>query len=90
MAFRGYEVDDYEIAVQAAVEIGWVESADVPFAFRPTDKGHDLREQVDQLTNEYFFHPWSTLDQDKLDEMYNLLTKLRDQLRDLSKTRSSR
>ena len=90
MAFRGYEVDDYEIAVQAAIEIGWVESAEVAFTFRPTNKGLDLREQVDQLTNDYFFRPWSVLEQDELDEMYNLLTKLRDQLRDLSRTKSSR
>ena len=90
MAFRGYEVDDYEIAVQAAIEIGWVERAEGAFAFSPTNKGHDLREQVDQLTNDYFFRPWLVLEQDELDEMYNLLTKLRDQLRDLSKTRSLR
>ena len=90
MAFRGYEADDYDIAIQAAIEIGWVEQLDVAFAFRPTSKGRELREQVDQLTNEYFFHPWLALDQDELDELYTLLTKLRDQLRDLSKTRSSR
>jgi helix-turn-helix protein len=85
MAFRGYDVDDYEVAIQAAVEIDWVESAEVFGAFRPTQKGREMREQVERLTNEYFYKPWSVIEQDKLDEMYYLLTKLRDQLHDHKK-----
>ena len=88
MAFRGYEVDDYDVAIQAAAEIGWIESAEVFGAFRPTQKGKELREQAEKLTNEYFFHPWSVMKQDELDEMYDLLTKLRDQLHDFSKSKS--
>ena len=80
MAFRGYDVDDYEVAIQAAIEIEWVESAEVFGAFRPTQKGRELREQAERLTNEYFYKPWSVIEHDKLDEMYDLLTKLRDQL----------
>ena len=85
LAFRGYEVDDYEVAIQAAIEIEWVESADVFSAFRPTQKGRELREQVERLTNEYFYSPWSVMEPDELNEMYDLLTKLRDQLRDHKK-----
>jgi hypothetical protein len=80
MAFRGYEMDDYEVAIQAAIEIEWVESAEVFGAFRPTQKGRELREQVERLTNKYFYDPWSVMEYDQLDELYNLLTKLRDQL----------
>ena len=87
MAFRGYGVEDYEVAIQAAIEIGWAESADVAFAFRPTQKGRELREQVERLTNEYFYHPWSFMEEDELSEMYNLLTKLRHQLRDHKRVR---
>lgn len=89
MAFRGYEVDDYEIAIQAAIEIGWVESAALPFTFCLTSKGRELREQAEQLTNEYFFQPWSVLEQDELNEMYDLLEMLRNQLRDFSKNKTS-
>ena len=85
MAFRGYDVDEYEVAIQAAVEIEWIESTEVSGAFRPTRKGRDLREQVEGLTNEYFFRPWSVMNQNELDEMYDLLTKLRDQLREYKK-----
>jgi hypothetical protein len=80
LAFRGYEADEYEVALKAAVEIGWLEAGDTPGVFRPTPKGRELREQVDKLTDEYFYHPWATLSPDELDELYNLLTKLREQL----------
>jgi len=80
MASRGYDVADYDVAIQAAMEIGWIETADTPDKFRPTQKGRKLREQVESLTNEYFYHPWSVLVQSELDELYALLTKLHDQL----------
>ena len=80
MSFRGYEVEDYEIAIQAAVEVGWAEQADRPEAFRPTQKGKELREQVERLTNEYFYTPWSVLVQEEIDELYDLLTTLRYEL----------
>lgn len=80
MSFRGYDVEDYDVAIQAAIEIGWVEAAEIPGTFRPTQKGRDLREQVEQLTDEYFFRPWSVLKDEELAELSDLLTRLRDQL----------
>jgi hypothetical protein len=86
MPAHGYEVEDYEVAVKAAIEIGWVEASDVPGTFRLTQTGTVLREQVESLTDEYYYRPWSALTQDELDELYNLLTKLRDQLRAFRQT----
>ena len=80
LAFRGYDTFDYQIAIQAAVEVGWVEEAEVPGVFHPTGQGKEIREQVEKLTNEYFYTPWSVMTQDELDEMFVLLMKLRDQL----------
>ncbi|MGB8980841.1 MAG: hypothetical protein WCC12_03115 [Anaerolineales bacterium] len=80
MPFRGYEAEDYEIALQAAVELGWAEEADRPDTFRLTQQGRELREQVEHLTNEYFYAPWSVLVQSELDELHNLLTTLRHEL----------
>ena len=88
LAFRGYEVDDYKVAIQAAVEIEWLEDAEISGAFRPTPKGRELREQAEGLTNEYFFRPWSVMNPDELDELQDLLTKLRDQLHELKKLKS--
>ena len=80
MTLRGYEVSDYEVAIQAAVEIGWVEVDDRPDTFRLSQFGKELREEAEQLTNEYFYAPWSVLMRDEIEELYELLTKLRDGL----------
>jgi hypothetical protein len=85
MAFHGYEVNDYEVALQAAKEIGWLEEAHSPDSFQLTQKGRELREQVETRTDEYFFQPWSVLTQEELVELHDLLTKLRDRLRELRK-----
>ncbi len=87
MTFRGYEVNDYEVALQAAKEIGWLEDADAPGVYRITQKGKELREQVETKTDEYFYAPWSTLPQEELDELYDLLVRLRERLRELRKNR---
>jgi hypothetical protein len=80
MAFRGYEDSDYEVALQAAVEIGWAEVDYRPDAFRLSRQGKELYEQAERLTDEYFYAPWSVLVQDETNELYELLTELHDEL----------
>ena len=80
MSFRGYEVNDYVVALKAARQLGWVTASDVSGEFRLTETGRELREQAERLTNDYFYAPWSVLTQDELDELYELLLKLREQL----------
>ena len=87
MTFRGYDIRDYEVAIQAAVELGWAEETDLPGTFRLTQKGVELREQAENLTNEYFYRPWSVLIQAEIDELYDLLTRLREQLKGYKKSR---
>ena len=89
MAFRGYEAADYDIAIQAAAELGWAEAAQRPDIFRLTDQGRELRARAEQLTNEYFFAPWSVLTREEVDELYGLLSKLRDALNSYGKSRRS-
>lgn len=76
LAFRGYEVEDYEIAIQAAIEMGWVEPGNRPDQFCLTEAGKQLRQQAEYLTNEYFYAPWSVLTQEEIKELQGLLTKL--------------
>lgn len=85
ISFRGYEVNDYEIALQAAKEIGWLEEMDLTGTFRVSQKGKELHEQVEAQTDDYFYRSWSALTQEELDELYDLLLKLRDGLRELRK-----
>jgi hypothetical protein len=85
MPMRGYEVNEYEVALQAVVQLGWAEPTEVPETFRVTQQGRELREKAEQLTNEYFYEPWSTMTQAELDELYDLLLLLRDQLNSFRK-----
>ena len=87
LSFRGYEASHYEVALQAAVQIGWAQSVDVPGAYCITQKGRELRQQVEQLTNEYFYATWSLMKQTDLDQLYELLLRLRDQLNSFRKVR---
>jgi hypothetical protein len=80
LSFRGYEVADYEIALQAAMQIGWVEQAAQPNVFRLTEQGRQIRELAEQLTDVYFYAPWYVLAPEELDELYELLTRLREEL----------
>lgn len=77
------------VAIQAAVQIGWVEAADAPYAYRPTSKGREIREQAERLTDEYFFRSWSVLTDGELGELYALLSKLRGQLIVFRKAKAS-
>jgi hypothetical protein len=81
MAFRGYDVEDYEIALQAAMELGWVEPGDRLDKFCLTEEGTKLRIRAEQDTNEYFYAPWSVLSREEVSELHELLTRLHDGLR---------
>jgi len=86
MAFRGYDESDYDIAIRAAIEIGWVEPGDASNTFRPTPKGREIRGQVEKLTDEYFYRPWSELTEEEIDSLFALLTKLHEHLVDYRKS----
>lgn len=87
MTFRGYEPQEYEVALQAAVQIGWAVPTDTPKTYRITEKGREIRAQAEQLTDEYFYAPWSIMNQQELDELYDLLWKLREQLNSFRKVK---
>lgn len=86
MAFRGYEVEDYEITIQAAMELGWVQPGNRPDKYCLTEEGQRLREHAEQDTNEYFYAPWSVLTQAEIQEFYGLLTRLYEALKAYGKS----
>ena len=51
-SFRGYDVNDYEVALQAAVQIGWAEETEVPSAYRISPQGRKIRAEAERLTDE--------------------------------------
>lgn len=79
-SFRGYEVNDYEVALEAAAQIGWAEETESLGVFVITPQGRSLREEAERLTDEYFYRPWAALNQSELDELYDLLLKLQEEL----------
>lgn len=85
LSFRGYEVSNYEVALEAAAQIGWAEQGGIPGMFCISQQGHSLHERVEQLTNEFFYATWSVLTPTELDELYTLLMKLREQLNSFRK-----
>ena len=85
LTFRGYEAEHYAAALLAAVEAGWLEKTNIPGNYRPTSKGQAMHDQVETLTDEYFYRPWGTFSQSELDELYGLLEKLREQLHAVKK-----
>ena len=90
LSYRGYESHDYEVAIKAAIEVGWLEKAEGTGDFRPTQKGRELRERVEKLTDEYFYCPWAMFSPNDLDELYNLLAQLRAQLHECKKDSGGR
>lgn len=79
-SLRGYEANEYEVALQAAVQIGWAEETGHAGAYRISPLGREVRERAERRTDEFFYNPWSVMTQDELDELYDLLVKLKDQL----------
>ena len=56
---RGYTLDSLAAAIQEAEELGWLKSSEGKLEV--TEAGARLRQDTEDLTNEYFFGPWSSL-----------------------------
>ena len=89
MSFRGYEVSDYKAALRATVQAGWLEESGLPVEYQPSTRGRNMHVEVEKLTDEYFYRPWSKLTAEELDTLFSLLSQLRDQLIPYSKTKTS-
>jgi DNA-binding MarR family transcriptional regulator len=82
-AFRGYTAADYEKAIQELVRRGWLEESETPGIYRATKLGQSLREAVEQLTDDYFYAPWSSLNESEIVELRGLLSCLAERLQAL-------
>ena len=79
----------HHVALQAAVQLGWAQQIGIPGRYCITQTGREVREQAEQLTNRYFYAPWSVLTKNELYEFSNLLLKLKDQLELFRKRKST-
>lgn len=80
LSFRGITSDEYAHLLRELTELGWIEESEG--AYQLTAEGERIREEAEALTNQYFFAPWSCLNETELAELANLASQLRDGLKD--------
>ncbi|MBI3163891.1 MAG: hypothetical protein HYZ24_04350 [Chloroflexi bacterium] len=76
LSFRGITRDGYANILQELVERGWIQQDGE--TYQPTDEGKRIREEAETLTDQYFFAPWSCLNQFELEELASLANQLLD------------
>lgn len=75
---RGFTRDEYAQAFQELVAHGWLEeNAD---KYQVTAEGKRIREEAEALTDQYFFTPWSCLNELEMEDLSSLASQLRDGL----------
>jgi hypothetical protein len=78
LARRGWSREDYKAAVQELIDRGWVTGDEAEYVV--TDLGRAVREEAKDRRDDYFHRPFGCLDEDELDELEQLLTRLCDVL----------
>jgi hypothetical protein len=68
---RGYTHESLGAAIEEAQGLGWLTSSEGKLEV--TEAGSTLRQETEDLTNEYFFGPWSSLSPDERQEFAELL-----------------
>jgi hypothetical protein len=78
LARRGYTEADYELAVGQIEALGWIEAD--KGGYWTTEQGDAVRDEVEALTDRYFYAPWDCLDESEIAALRELLVRLRDAL----------
>lgn len=79
LAYRGYTRDEYAHTLAQLHARGWLEQ-ERPGSYFVTPAGQAVWDDVEQLTNNYFYRPWQILSKKEIDKLHTLLTHLRDGL----------
>lgn len=83
--FRGYTAEEYNEVLQGLVSRQWL-TANADDTYSVTDEGKSMWAQVEQLTDKYFYAPWSTLAEDEVLTVKDLLNQLHERCQELAKT----
>ncbi len=84
LPYRGYTADEYDLALQALADRGWVErTAD---GAGVTETGDQLRQEAEEATDRYYFAPWDCLSAAEVDQLQVLLTRLKEALDKLAES----
>jgi hypothetical protein len=75
---RGWEKEDYRSRLSDLIRRGWVEQA--AEAYVVTRAGAEVRQEVEDRTDAYFYQPWDCLTPAKLDKLRSLLAAIGEHL----------
>jgi DNA-binding PadR family transcriptional regulator len=73
---RGYTPEQDQAALQSLVKHGWLESTDNG-NYRVTPAGKTVRDDAERRTDEYFYAPWSCLNDAEVTELRALLEEIK-------------
>jgi hypothetical protein len=79
--YRGYSRGEYAGALAELTRRGWLEPAADTSAYKVTEVGRQMRAEVEQATDSYFYAPWACLTRDEIAVAHDLLISLRDSLK---------
>jgi hypothetical protein len=75
LARRGFSREDYAAALQNLVDREWVVEDGGGYSL--TERGRALRQDVESMTDSYFYEPWRCLDDAEIGELSEGLRQLR-------------
>jgi predicted transcriptional regulator len=78
LARRGHSRDEYGQAIEDLVKRDWV--VERSGEYQVTTQGKEIRQTAEEITDRYFYAPWSCLSQDEIEDLQTLLMRLRDSL----------
>lgn len=76
--YRGYDEDDYKAALEELVKRGWAAAENDQY--RITDQGKNTRQEVEDVTDQYFYTAFDALSKREVEELKILLEKLAEAL----------
>lgn len=81
-SYRSYTAEDYQEAMQRLVARGWV--AEEAGTYKLTDGGKQVREEAEEVTDRFFFAPWTCLSEAETGRLRELLARLKGNLERMS------
>jgi len=75
---RGYSRDEYRHALEDLIGRGWAQGE--AGKYQVTASGQKIRQAAEEITDRYFYAPWSCLSQEEMEDLWTLLIHLHDSL----------
>ncbi len=84
LARRGNSRQEYAAALADLARRGWLAPVGAQDAYQVTEAGRTVREQVERLTDSYFYAPWSQLSEAEIARVHGLLLQMQAGMQEMS------